>query len=214
MLLQIILFALFLLALLLLSAGWVWLVLGWKQPGRRGRLGSLALQITVVVTCFALLRSSLLGTIVGVLLTPVALMNLEWIADFRAFAPKIALLSLPVAVLAFALCLSLPRLRAWSIAIPLVSWMIAALPAGEYVSRQAMCDTADALGFSSVLRNSFYWSLRNAPREYQFELHATLQDGSRNLGWSYREMDWYDIPERALLNIYVNGSVLTCTPHS
>jgi hypothetical protein len=60
-----------------------------------------------------------------------------------------------------------------------------------------MCATAPALGIATFRRNSFFWSLVNAPEEFQFDIHAVATVGEESYGWSYREMGWYLIPREA-----------------
>ena len=79
---------------------------------------------------------------------------------------------------------------------------------GDRVSKAAMCEAAIKRGFSEFRRNSFRWSLANTPREFQFEIHATAKVEGQRLGWSYRDMDWYVIPEDASAD--VAGSTLSC----
>ena len=72
-----------------------------------------------------------------------------------------------------------------------------------------MCRAASRHGITTFNRNSFGWSLSNAPTEWQWEIHALAAkpDGQR-LGWSYAARDWYVIPDEA--PAMVGGAAFTC----
>jgi hypothetical protein len=52
-----------------------------------------------------------------------------------------------------------------------------------------------------ILTNRFMNSLRQAPREWQFYLHALAIKDCQHYAWSYREMDFYRLPPSVLKNL-------------
>lgn len=107
-------------------------------------------------------------------------------------------------------CLAVPRLRLWSVAPSLLAFFAVGVIVGERISQQAMCKAAEAAGISQFRRKSLLWSLYYTPREFQFDIHAAAEIGERRFGWSYRELDWYEIPPDAWGE--VDAPVFDCTP--
>ncbi|MEO1452938.1 MAG: hypothetical protein AAFV31_03885 [Pseudomonadota bacterium] len=64
-----------------------------------------------------------------------------------------------------------------------------------------MCDAAQEFGLVAFKRTGLLTSIREAPAGFQFVLHARLDVGDTAYGWSYGEMAWYEIPERARQNV-------------
>jgi hypothetical protein len=64
-----------------------------------------------------------------------------------------------------------------------------------------MCHAASAQGIEGFKRNTFMWSLANAPREIQVELHAIAEQAGQRLAWSYSASDWYVIPAGTSANV-------------
>ncbi len=53
----------------------------------------------------------------------------------------------------------------------------------------------------ALIDHSFFRSIRIAPREDQFDLHAAALKRCTPYGWSYRMMDLYEIPPDAAVNV-------------
>lgn len=49
--------------------------------------------------------------------------------------------------------------------------------------------------------HSFFRSIREAPREPQFYLHAAALKNCVPYGWSYRTMDFYELPTNVAVNV-------------
>lgn len=186
---------------LLVAAGWVWLWLGLFRPGWRGRIAALAIQLSIVAFAYGVLRG---GPIIGLsaaVFPPSILSAFLGLGKYAAFLEQPLRFAGPVALGVLALCLSVSRLRWWSVAPALLAGLGTMVAVGERVSREAMCREASARGVTTFQRHSLLWSLNNAPREWQFEIHAVASLDGKTLGWSYREMTWYDIPEGAAGNV-------------
>jgi hypothetical protein len=109
-------------------------------------------------------------------------------------------------------CLIISRIRIWCVAPSLLVALFTGIVIGENVSKQPMRETAASMGIEVLARNSLWWSLRNAPREFQWELHAGGRLEDQFFGWSYSEMNWYPIPETARANVGVSDcpSLVNC----
>jgi len=62
----------------------------------------------------------------------------------------------------------------------------------------------------SYVSSSFFRSLREAPREFRFFLHATALKDCKPYAWSYREMDFYELPPRAAPNVLPDEWISRC----
>ncbi len=191
-----------------LATVWIWLISGFSTAGYRGMLGRVALQASIVVFCFYFLRNRALDAFVTAFFPPLALIHLQWLIQMADFILQILLFAVPFAVGVFLLCVSIRVLRPWSFGVALLVLLGVSVPVGERISRHAMCEAAAEVGISQIKRNTFLWSLMNTPREFQFEIHAVIEVGERTLGWSYREMTWYDIPVTVWGEVH--GDVYNC----
>lgn len=185
-----------LIAALFAGSLWIWLLLGVRRGGLRGLFGAWAAQGSAVLFACDILRGHWIGAFVFIPLAPLAgpLMLDGLIPKGNQLAALLAPVVLPVGVLTLLLCCIPPRLRRWSPGLAALAMLAVMVPLAEITSRRAMCRTAEARGIHEFHRRSFYWSLRNAPQEFQFELHASAKSMDGDLGWSYHDMDWYDIP--------------------
>lgn len=52
-----------------------------------------------------------------------------------------------------------------------------------------------------VVTRSFFESLQNAPKTFQFFLHAAAWKGCKPYAWSYREMRFYELPPNVAKNV-------------
>lgn len=176
------------------------MIVGVFAHGWRGRFAAIAIQLSVVAFAFGLLQGGL-WALTGALFPPI----LGIVFDYYAKFGKFLALVYPAAALSggvvLMVCLAVPQWRLWCLAPTLLAAMAAALLMGERISQKAMCETAVAMGIKEFRRNSLRWSLANTPEEFQFDIHANAKLGDRWLGWSYREMNWYVIPERAEGNV-------------
>ena len=183
------------------AIGWVWLGFGLFRPGWRGRVAALAVQISLVVFIYGSLRGGPLAGLTSAAFPPLILFFLPDFDRFGAFLSPLFWIAAPVTLGVFALCLVRPRLRAFCVAPPLLAGLVTMVVVGERVSRQAMCREAAALGITTFERHTLLWSLANIPRDFQTRIHAVASLDGKTLGWSYREMTWYDIPEKAAGNV-------------
>lgn len=181
--------------------GWVWLWLGLFRPGWRGRIAALAVQLSIVAFPYGVLRG---GPIVGLsaaAFPPSILFAFLGLGKFSAFLEEPLWVAGPVTLGFLALCPVLPCLRSFSVAPALLAGLATVVVVGERVSQRAMCREAAALGITGFERHSLLWSLANAPRDWQLGVHAVAMVDGSVLGWSYRDMRSYDIPEGVAGNI-------------
>lgn len=182
-------------ALYLLGAGfWIWLCIGALGSDRRRLIGLIAVQISALCLVYGAIRGAVFGGVLGAAFAPAAVyFSILDIIEFHTFAAMVAVWVAPFTLLVFAGCLALPRLRVWSLAVSILCGFAATMFVGEWVSKAAMCHAAIAAGIPEFRRNSFGWSLRNAPAEFQFEIHAVAISGKKRFGWSYGDMAWYEV---------------------
>jgi hypothetical protein len=62
-------------------------------------------------------------------------------------------------------------------------------------------DKIQAFRAGHVIQHSFFRSVREAPREFQFFLHAAALKDCVPYAWSYRTMDFYVVPPDAAINV-------------
>jgi hypothetical protein len=186
------------LLLYLAGAGfWIWLCLGFRKTGLWGVLGKGALQVSGVCFFFGVIQGGLIDAAITAAFPPVFWWSLRWYGHFQPFLSELAWRVAPYGAVALLGALALKQFRGWSVGIAFGAALIAAVFLGDQVSREHMCEAAAKRGFGAFHRNSFAWSLRTAPQEFQFELHAYAETGGQRLGWSYRELDWYELPAGA-----------------
>lgn len=188
--------------------GWLWLAGGVLRPGWRGILGALALQLSALCLVYGMIRGQPLNGLFLAMFPPLAVTEAVRAAPFLPFLTDVARSTAPYAGAVLLVSLAVPRLRRWALGLTLTSALIAAGVVGDRVSLNAMCQAAATRGITSFARNSFFWSLANAPREWQWEIHARAEVNGTPLGWSYRSLGWYAIPARA--SDEVTGAVVTC----
>lgn len=59
----------------------------------------------------------------------------------------------------------------------------------------------NAFGAELEFRNSFFQTLRHAPREFQFFLHGAALKDCVPYAWSYRSMSYYQLPNNVAVNV-------------
>jgi hypothetical protein len=188
---------LILVAIALQFAVWLWICLRATKSGWRGPIGAWAIQYWGVLGLHFLLLADSADAVVLLifmpLLYPVAIgMTLTDYPDFT-----LSVLPVPVvlAVAVFWLFFCQPGKTAYSLGLSMLVLLVSGHVSAEIASRAAMCRQVEVRGLTGFKRNTFLWSLRNAPEEFQDEIHAMAWLGDSQFGWSYRDMDWYEIPE-------------------
>lgn len=189
--------------------GWLWLCAGFRSGGCRGAAGTLALQVSAVCLVYGLLRGQPLVALFTAMFPPLAVVQVINARQFLPFLDLIARGVAPYAVVVLVFCLAYRPLRVWSVGLSLVTVLVAAPFVGDGISRQAMCEAAAKRGFDHFDRTAFASSLADAPQPLQFEVHAKAKASGQTLAWSYRAMDWYVIPPRAVANVN-GGEAFTC----
>lgn len=191
------------------TLGWLVICAGFRREGWRGTAGRLAVQVSLLVLIYALLRGQPVNGVFMAMFAPLAVVQLVQLVPFGEFAGRLLWAALPFAGVALLVCLSVARLRMWTPVVAGSVTLVAAVIAGEGISKAAMCEAAARRGFDSFARHGVLWSLTNAPQEFQHGLHALAEAGGQVLGWSYADMDWYAVPDRAVANVG-SGAAFTC----
>lgn len=177
-----------------------------KWPGEL--VASVLLQITGVFAVTALLT----GEPSLLLLVGVPELGLAWIFDIAQrwwdfLAPSAVLPTIGTALLCAALFWK--GFGRYVIGLGGLFWLATFLVVGDVRSKSQMCATARALGVTQIKRNSLLWSISNAPREFQIELHAEIVRDDARLGWSYGEQDWYRVPDTIFARV-AHDAVTIC----
>jgi phosphate/sulfate permease len=67
-----------------------------------------------------------------------------------------------------------------------------------------------SFGPGEIISNSFFRSLRETPKEYQFYLHAAALKDCKPYAWSYSEMEFYLLPDSVAPNVLPSDWVKRC----
>ena len=196
-------------ALFLGICGWLWLCAGLRRDGWRGVAGRLAVQVSGLLLAYGLLRGQPTNGLFMAMFPPLGVISVVQLLPFEQFAGQVLRAAAPYAGAVLVIFLAVGRLRVWAIGAAGVVLLGAGVILGDGISRAAMCDAAAARGVASFQRNGLMWSLANAPQDFQFGLHAMALSGGQVLGWSYAEMGWYVVPERAAQNVG-SGATTEC----
>ncbi len=68
-------------------------------------------------------------------------------------------------------------------------------------------------GAERQMQHSFLESVRHAPNEFPFFLHAAVMKDCVPFAWSYRTMSFYPVPLRAAINVMPGGWLKECSIH-
>ena len=185
-----------LLYLLLAIASWVFVFRWYSKTGWRGRAVSVWLQLMSVFIIYYALRGqgdNVLSSLAG--LFPLHFVfEIRRIVQFEELFFEILPYVIALVFASFLLLYIFKKLRVFAVVIVTLSSLVGAVFGGDYVSKNAMCVSVKRQGLDSFGRHSFLFSLANAPRDFQNNLHAGLKVDNKRFGWSYKEMDWYLIP--------------------
>ncbi len=77
--------------------------------------------------------------------------------------------------------------------------------------RQVDKSRAGEISGNPQTQHSFLQSLRNAPEEYQFYLHAAAMKDCVPYAWSYRTMSFYRVPLSAAINVVPGKWLKECS---
>ncbi|PZO81580.1 MAG: hypothetical protein DI629_03325 [Mesorhizobium amorphae] len=148
--------------------------------------------VSIVIAAKALLFVSLV-----LFSDPFALLNFAFVLNGRLGVPAwqfVALLGVAAGSSVFFQPMKRfvpPILRPAAFAV--FSVILALVFVGFYVEveRRRLIAKSDV---DAVVQHSFFRSVREVPREYQFFLHAAALKNCSPLAWSYRRMEFYDLP--------------------
>lgn len=178
--------------------GWLWLCAGFRRGGWRGALGIAALQLSGLCLVYGILRGQPMAGLYTATFPPLAVAELVSLAQFPGLLGELAWKVAPYAVVVLVGCLALRFLRVWAAGLAVLAAMIAVVGLGDQVSREAMCEAAARHGLTSFQRSGFAWSL-SAGQETAGGVHGFANVAGRRLGWSYRAMDWFELPKDSVI---------------
>jgi hypothetical protein len=121
--------------------------------------------------------------------------------------PLLVLVSFIVAAFAFLIPARQRLLRGPTFVA--VAMLGSLLSVGAYADR-LRSQAVMAFGPDRVIEHSFLTSLREAPREFQFFLHVAAMKNCVPYAWSYREMDFYRLPDKAVQNVLPAKWLIQC----
>lgn len=189
--------------------GWLWLCAGFRYGGKRGAIGTLALQMSAVCLVYGLLRGQPLVALFTAMFPPLAVVQVIYARQFLPFLGLLAWGVAPYAGAALVACLMYRPLRVWSVGLALMTALVAAPFVGDGISQRAMCAAAKKRGFDRFDRTTFASSLTDTPQDLQLQVHAKAKASGQILAWSYRAMDWYVIPPSTAPDV-TGGDSFTC----
>ena len=175
--------------------GWLWVCAGFRRGGWRGAAGIAALQVSGLSLAYGVMRGQPLTGLYMAMFPPLALAQGMAVTQFPALLTllvrAVALWAAAAAVLVLALAIR--PLRVWAPGLALASALVGGVVLGDRIVEDAMCQAAARRGINAFNRMGFAESLT---RDWERPLtpHAMAETGAMRLGWSYRMMDWYELP--------------------
>ncbi len=85
-------------------------------------------------------------------------------------------------------------------AFVLLTMTFSIVSVGIYADRKRH-ERTTAFAADAIKDHSFFRSIREAPREFQFYLHAAALKQCVPYAWSYRLMDFYELPANTAVNV-------------
>ncbi|HEX7712152.1 MAG TPA: hypothetical protein VF418_14565 [Sphingomonadaceae bacterium] len=115
-----------------------------------------------------------------------------------------------VAALAFLVPRRLTWLASVKPALFFTAWITLSIAITALYADHVRRSKLSAFHPDALFQHSFLRSLREAPREFQFYLHAGALKNCVPYGWSYREMNLYRIPPSAAINVLPREWITRC----
>lgn len=173
--------------------GWLWLCAGFRRGGVRGGLGLAALQVSGLCLAYGVLRGQPMAGLFMASFPPLAAVVPVELAPFSRLISVLGWQVAPWAAAVLLVALALRPLRVWAPGLTLLAALVGGALLGEQVSETAMCQAAARRGVDRFQRDGFAASLTKG-REPPVTVHGFAETGGTRLGWSYRLMDWYELP--------------------
>ena len=92
-------------------------------------------------------------------------------------------------------------IRCWMPAFIAVAMFVVFWTGGEMRTRFLQDEAIAKWNFDCVSKKSFVHSLNIGGEEFQFELHTSAMKEDRSYGWSFKTLNFYEIPQGVLKNI-------------
>ena len=153
------------------------------------------------------------GIVFGDILRPAALLLL-W--PDRLGIPFWPLLALGSTLLSACIFL-VPQRRSFALLYKLpifiaLTMTISTASVGVYADGIRQERTA-AFKADASIEHSFFRSIREAPREFQFYLHTAALKYRVPYAWSYRTMNFYELPANVAVNVIPGAWLKRCSIH-
>ncbi len=199
-----------LLLLILFTAvvAWLWLcLLARKSNPVLKILGWVAINLSLIAFIYENLRGHSIYAWLVALFPPFFLMDIRdsyrnYSAGGSEFISSVFELEVGIFLLVLTIFLMWEALRRYAPVLAFLVATVATVFFAEIKSRELMCDRAQVLGLDGFKRNSFFWSLGNAPREFQFQVHGYGEKGGMRFAWSYSELDWYPLNDETGASVH------------
>ncbi len=122
--------------------------------------------------------------------------------DYLEFILPIVLTATLIAALLFLLFNKLLRGKkfwAWSLAT--VTFVIAFFLVGDLQTKRLQAAVLQERNFDCVSLKSFWHSAQIAREEFQDSLHTAARKNGKDYGWSFKTLDFYEIPPNVSQNL-------------
>jgi hypothetical protein len=164
----------------------------------RAAMLQIPISYALAMTALGFGTSWLLVLVCPPLLIPIASVAIE----FPIFLLPILVASTILAVISFfAFRFLFWKLRYWAWTIATLIFVIALLLVGEIQTSMAQ-GKAIVLGkFDCISIKSFWHSSHLANEEFKFQFHTTAMRNGKPYGWSFKTMNFFEIPENTFKDI-------------
>ncbi len=165
------------------------------------------MQISGLCLVYGLMRGQVMAGIFQAALPPLALVGPD---SPLFFTRLIGRLVGPLALwggAALGLALVFRRLRPFAPGLAVLAGVIGALWSSDGVGQRAMCAAASAHGITQFRRHGFVPDMAG-DHAGPGGVHGLALVGGKRHAWSYRAMDWYELP--AGLDVTAPSLVVTC----
>jgi hypothetical protein len=184
-----------------------WPVVVWQTVKHKfqGKQLPCLLLVFLQLPLFGLLTASIVPKLLPwVILAPIFafyhyLINLERYWTF--FAPIAYVAFATAAIVFLGLIFVRYRIRCWMPTFIAVAMFAVFWTGGEMRTRFLQDAAIAKWSFDCVSKKSFVHSLNIGGEEFQFDLHTSAMKDGKSYGWSFKTLDFYEIPQSVLSNI-------------
>ena len=91
--------------------------------------------------------------------------------------------------------------QAYKLLVALISFGITSIIVAAALSSAIRTQKIAELAPDKIETNNFIKSLHNTPKDFQFYTHAIAVKDCKHYAWSYRELDFYELPDSIARNV-------------